>query len=79
MDELALLGEHLRLARCAGMRFDEAWPVARAAALNTCPPGGGAERYMWGKALHATRPAWCRAYERRGRLLALSLDIVRGR
>jgi hypothetical protein len=69
--ELTLLSEHLRLARQAGFRFGEAWPVAFEAQLRRLSAG---DRDDWLCALLDTRTAWERAYERRGRPLALSGD-----
>ena len=71
MTDVELLREHLRIARKAGFRFSAAWPVALEATLRAVPPG---DRLALARALIATRTAWERAYERRGRMLALSTD-----
>ncbi|HET6506027.1 MAG TPA: hypothetical protein VFG42_04505 [Baekduia sp.] len=72
MSDLALLTEHLRLARKAGMTFDIAWPVACEALLPTLPRD---DRLRWGEALDSTRGERRQAYHRTGRGVALTTAL----
>ena len=56
-----VLRERLAAARDDGVGFDEAWPVALAAAVNTAQW----EREEWIDALSGTVEAWRAAWERR--------------
>ncbi len=57
----AILRERLATARRDGVGFDEAWPVALAAAVNAVQW----EREEWIDALSGTTEAWRSAWERR--------------
>jgi hypothetical protein len=61
MSPLEAFREGLRLARRAGMPWQQAQYPAREAALSVA----GEERDEWADVLYDTRTAWMRAYERR--------------
>ncbi len=54
--------QQLAAARRAGQGFEEAWPVALAAAVQAADPG---ERRGWPEAFRATMESWQGAWERR--------------
>ena len=58
----AVLAERLAGARRAGASFAEAWPVARAAALEGVPSQD--QRKSWSMALFSTARDWQEAYDR---------------
>lgn len=62
-DPLEVFREGLVLARRAGMNWEQAYRPAREAALSVEPDEW--HRDQWAVALHDTRTAWMRAYERR--------------
>jgi SRSO17 transposase len=61
-DPLEIFREGLALARRAGMSWFDAYYPAEDAALSVAPER---ERDEWAEAIHDTRTAWMRAYERR--------------
>lgn len=59
----AILLQQLAAARREGQAFEQAWPAALAAALQTAETGR--ERTEWTEALRATLESWREAWERR--------------
>ncbi len=60
-----LLLERLAAARRAGVAFEDAWPVARGAALAVVDRSDTPEFTAWITALNATMPSWEASFERR--------------